>query len=136
MFTSDKLSTHLLICFRTKIMISYLFSVGKSAERNDSAASLGSMANGEDPAKLEKEHVLAIYDQIADHFSDTRHKPWPQVLEVGGYPCSAFVCGTHQFFSFFKLHYWVFKPQLQGEVYLHPRSNWRARLICLFLPWA
>ncbi|KAG7166526.1 alkylated DNA repair protein alkB homolog 8-like [Homarus americanus] len=32
-------------------------------------------------AKLEREHVLQVYDQIASHFSVTRHKPWPQVLE-------------------------------------------------------
>ncbi|XP_050705600.1 alkylated DNA repair protein alkB homolog 8-like isoform X2 [Eriocheir sinensis] len=32
-------------------------------------------------ARLEKEHVLEVYDQIAEHFSVTRHKPWPQVLE-------------------------------------------------------
>lgn len=33
-------------------------------------------------ARLEREHVLQVYDQIAEHFSVTRHKPWPQVLEV------------------------------------------------------
>ncbi|XP_045603225.1 alkylated DNA repair protein alkB homolog 8 isoform X2 [Procambarus clarkii] len=43
-------------------------------------------------AKLERDHVLQVYDQIAEHFSVTRHKPWPQVLE--------FVCSL-QLGSFF-----------------------------------
>ncbi|XP_068215347.1 alkylated DNA repair protein alkB homolog 8 [Palaemon carinicauda] len=58
--------------------------------------------NGEDALKLEKEHVLAVYDQIADHFSDTRHKPWPQVLEfVGSLPPGSFLldvgCGNGKY---------------------------------------
>ena len=31
--------------------------------------------------ELEKTHVHTVYDEIADHFSETRHKPWPKVLE-------------------------------------------------------
>ena len=30
---------------------------------------------------LEKSHVHSVYEEIADHFSDTRHKPWPKVRE-------------------------------------------------------
>ncbi|KAL5285706.1 ALKBH8.2 family protein [Megaselia abdita] len=32
-------------------------------------------------AKLETENVHNVYDQIASHFSETRHSPWPQVAE-------------------------------------------------------
>ncbi|KAK9473569.1 putative trna (uracil-5-)-methyltransferase trm9 protein [Dipodascopsis tothii] len=32
-----------------------------------------------DPAALEHDHVHAVYDQIAGHFSNTRYKPWPVV---------------------------------------------------------
>ena len=32
-------------------------------------------------SELEKNHVHSVYEEIADHFSDTRHKPWPQVRE-------------------------------------------------------
>ncbi|XP_030755033.1 alkylated DNA repair protein alkB homolog 8 [Sitophilus oryzae] len=32
-------------------------------------------------SKLEKLHVHEIYQNIAHHFSDTRHKPWPNVLK-------------------------------------------------------
>ena len=35
----------------------------------------------ETAAKLEKLHVHEVYEKIADHFSETRHKPWPKVLE-------------------------------------------------------
>ncbi|KIM62083.1 hypothetical protein SCLCIDRAFT_845631 [Scleroderma citrinum Foug A] len=30
-----------------------------------------------DPTKYEEQHVHAVYDQIASHFSSTRYKPWP-----------------------------------------------------------
>ena len=29
---------------------------------------------------IEKHHVFKVYEDIASHFSDTRHKPWPEVL--------------------------------------------------------
>lgn len=32
-------------------------------------------------SQLEKTHVYDVYENIASHFSDTRHKPWPNVLE-------------------------------------------------------
>ncbi|KAK5643843.1 hypothetical protein RI129_007688 [Pyrocoelia pectoralis] len=32
-------------------------------------------------SQLEKIHVHEIYENIADHFSDTRHKPWPNVVD-------------------------------------------------------
>lgn len=39
------------------------------------------LPNDKSAARIEREHVLQVYDQIAEHFSVTRHKPWPQVLE-------------------------------------------------------
>ncbi len=30
---------------------------------------------------LERQHVHDVYDTIADHFSETRHKPWPRVVD-------------------------------------------------------
>ncbi|XP_017775978.1 PREDICTED: alkylated DNA repair protein alkB homolog 8 [Nicrophorus vespilloides] len=32
-------------------------------------------------AKLESTHVHQVYEDIADHFNETRHKPWPNVLD-------------------------------------------------------
>ena len=31
-------------------------------------------------SKLEKLHVHEVYEKIADHFSETRYKPWPKVM--------------------------------------------------------
>ncbi|XP_057661994.1 alkylated DNA repair protein alkB homolog 8 [Diorhabda carinulata] len=33
-----------------------------------------------DASELEKEHVHKVYENIAEHFDDTRHKPWPNVV--------------------------------------------------------
>uniref|UniRef100_A0A6P7EZC2 tRNA (carboxymethyluridine(34)-5-O)-methyltransferase n=1 Tax=Diabrotica virgifera virgifera TaxID=50390 RepID=A0A6P7EZC2_DIAVI len=32
-------------------------------------------------SQLEQEHVHKVYEKIADHFDDTRHKPWPNVVQ-------------------------------------------------------
>uniref|UniRef100_A0A8D8PX82 tRNA (carboxymethyluridine(34)-5-O)-methyltransferase n=1 Tax=Cacopsylla melanoneura TaxID=428564 RepID=A0A8D8PX82_9HEMI len=34
----------------------------------------------QDPSSVERKHVHEVYDAIADHFSDTRHSPWPRVV--------------------------------------------------------
>ncbi|KAK3099761.1 hypothetical protein FSP39_009216 [Pinctada imbricata] len=34
-----------------------------------------------DLEKLEKEHVHQVYEEIADHFSGTRHTPWPRIVD-------------------------------------------------------
>lgn len=36
--------------------------------------------NTDEPTDIEKNHVYAVYDKIAPHFSDTRYKPWPRVV--------------------------------------------------------
>ncbi len=33
------------------------------------------------PERLEEEHVHAVYEKIATHFSNTRHSPWPIVRD-------------------------------------------------------
>lgn len=33
----------------------------------------------EDAVNLEKEHVHNVYETIAEHFSGTRHSPWPKI---------------------------------------------------------
>ncbi|XP_028401822.1 alkylated DNA repair protein alkB homolog 8-like isoform X2 [Dendronephthya gigantea] len=35
----------------------------------------------EDAVNLEKAHVHNVYDNIAEHFSGTRHSPWPKIAE-------------------------------------------------------
>lgn len=34
--------------------------------------------------ELEREHVHKVYSEIAEHFSDTRFKPWPKIAEFLG----------------------------------------------------
>ncbi|KAK6485955.1 alkylated DNA repair protein alkB-like protein 8 [Huso huso] len=34
-----------------------------------------------DASRLERKFVHKVYEQIADHFSNTRHSPWPKVVE-------------------------------------------------------
>jgi alkylated DNA repair protein alkB family protein 8 len=33
------------------------------------------------PDELEQKHVHAVYEQIAEHFSNTRYAPWPHVAD-------------------------------------------------------
>ena len=33
----------------------------------------------QEASSLENEHVYDVYEEIAEHFSDTRHTPWPRV---------------------------------------------------------
>jgi ubiquinone/menaquinone biosynthesis C-methylase UbiE len=37
--------------------------------------------NDEDASKFESSYVHQVYNQIADHFSNTRHSAWPGVVE-------------------------------------------------------
>lgn len=30
---------------------------------------------------MEKEHVYEVYEKIAPHFSNTRYKPWPMIVD-------------------------------------------------------
>uniref|UniRef100_S4RIP0 AlkB homolog 8, tRNA methyltransferase n=1 Tax=Petromyzon marinus TaxID=7757 RepID=S4RIP0_PETMA len=48
---------------------------------------------GDAAQRLETEHVHRVYEQIADHFSSTRHSPWPRVAAfVRGLRPGALVC--------------------------------------------
>ncbi|KAK8739581.1 hypothetical protein OTU49_003413 [Cherax quadricarinatus] len=67
-------------CRIATVCDSYKKSKVTSQEEKSSSAS-ATMLDDRNAAKLEREHVLQVYDQIAEHFSVTRHKPWPQVLE-------------------------------------------------------
>ncbi|KAK7097708.1 hypothetical protein V1264_004645 [Littorina saxatilis] len=53
---------------------------------------------------LESQHVHSVYEEIADHFSDTRHKPWPQIADFlrAQQPGSVLVdigCGNGKYLS-------------------------------------
>ncbi|KAL8617113.1 hypothetical protein ACOMHN_014283 [Nucella lapillus] len=58
----------------------------------------------EEAVALEKQHVYQVYEEIADHFSDTRHKPWPQIAQflMEQEPGSILVdigCGNGKYFG-------------------------------------
>ncbi|KAJ4432479.1 hypothetical protein ANN_21098 [Periplaneta americana] len=65
--------------------------------------------------RLESLHVHEVYEEIASHFSDTRHKPWPNVLSfVESLPLGSMLvdvgCGNGKYFGFtrgiFEEHNW------------------------------
>ena len=33
------------------------------------------------PSAIERQYVYDVYNKIAPHFSETRYKPWPQVVK-------------------------------------------------------
>lgn len=37
--------------------------------------------NEMEASKLEQEYVHNVYEEIATHFSSTRHSPWPRIVE-------------------------------------------------------
>ena len=57
-----------------------------------------------DASELEREHVHKVYDDIAHHFSDTRYKPWPRVVEfLQTFPSGSLVldvgCGNGKYMN-------------------------------------
>nr|CAD7425400.1 unnamed protein product [Timema monikensis] len=74
-----------------------------SYQRNKTLSGKNSESN-KIAAELEAHHVLQVYEEIADHFSDTRHKPWPNVLSfVQSLPPGALLvdvgCGNGKYFG-------------------------------------
>ena len=47
------------------------------ASQKDSSVTL----DGKLASQLEKTHVHSVYENIAGHFSETRHRKWPRVAE-------------------------------------------------------
>ncbi|XP_063222331.1 alkylated DNA repair protein alkB homolog 8 [Bacillus rossius redtenbacheri] len=69
-----------------------------------STAALEAAGTDEMAAGLESQHVHEVYEKIADHFSETRHKPWPNVLAfVQALPPGAVLldvgCGNAKYFA-------------------------------------
>ncbi|KAH9951220.1 S-adenosyl-L-methionine-dependent methyltransferase [Amylocystis lapponica] len=48
------------------------------------ATAVTAAAVSDDPQVYEDEHVHAVYDEIAPHFSSTRYKPWPIIADFLG----------------------------------------------------
>ncbi|XP_053167471.1 alkylated DNA repair protein alkB homolog 8 isoform X2 [Hemicordylus capensis] len=59
-------------------------------------------ANEREASMLEEKFVHEVYEEIARHFSSTRHSPWPRVVEfLRALPCGAIVadvgCGNGKY---------------------------------------
>jgi alkylated DNA repair protein alkB family protein 8 len=57
-----------------------------------------------DACQLEQEHVHKVYNEIAHNFSDTRHKPWPRVVDfLRSFPIGSLVldvgCGNGKYMN-------------------------------------
>ena len=60
-------------CDRPKVVEKSISDVSKSIG--------GCLTIAETASQLERQLVHSVYEEIAGHFSDTRHKPWPRVAE-------------------------------------------------------
>ncbi|KAJ6662280.1 hypothetical protein lerEdw1_012444 [Lerista edwardsae] len=74
-------------------------SVCDSQQKDPAPASPG---NEREASHLEEKYVHEVYEEIARHFSSTRHSPWPQVVEfLRALPCGAVVadigCGNGKY---------------------------------------
>ncbi|XP_054829091.1 alkylated DNA repair protein alkB homolog 8 [Eublepharis macularius] len=70
------------------------------SQHKDTAPSIP--INDNEASKLEEKYVHEVYEEIAGHFSNTRHSPWPRVVEfLRGLPCGAVVadvgCGNGKY---------------------------------------
>uniref|UniRef100_A0A6J0UDX7 tRNA (carboxymethyluridine(34)-5-O)-methyltransferase n=2 Tax=Pogona vitticeps TaxID=103695 RepID=A0A6J0UDX7_9SAUR len=70
------------------------------SQRKDTAPAFPD--NEREALELEKKYVHEVYEEIAMHFSNTRHSPWPRVVEfLRTLPCGAVVadvgCGNGKY---------------------------------------
>lgn len=97
---------------------------------NDTAAS-----------ELERLHVHEVYDEIANHFSETRHKPWPNVENfVKSFePGSVFIdigCGNGKYFGLNPSIFQVGCDRSQKlSVECHKKDYEALRCDCIMLPF-
>jgi alkylated DNA repair protein alkB family protein 8 len=69
------------------------------------SSTLPTLPNSDSAAsQLEEEHVHRVYNDIAHNFSDTRHKPWPGVVDfLRSFPSGSLVldigCGNGKYMN-------------------------------------
>ncbi|CAB0011783.1 unnamed protein product [Nesidiocoris tenuis] len=100
----------------------------------------GNIAAELEPSTLEGQFVHKVYEDISDHFSQTRHKPWPAVLdlvkslEVGSVLLDV-GCGNCKYFGHAKQIFEVGSDHSAGLLNIsHDRGFQTVRNNCLSLP--
>ncbi|XP_063607827.1 alkylated DNA repair protein alkB homolog 8-like [Penaeus indicus] len=78
-FTFRKVREGECLCGNRRVCDSAMQNSGYNADSGATSADF--ISDDIQAMRLEQQHVLQVYDQIAGHFSATRHKPWPNVLE-------------------------------------------------------
>ncbi|CAL4128276.1 unnamed protein product, partial [Meganyctiphanes norvegica] len=76
-FTFRKIRSGECPCEHTKVCDSFIRNQLENFDKDNDSGSIDIKSAWE----LEHQHVQKVYDQIAPHFSQTRHKPWPRVLQ-------------------------------------------------------
>ncbi|XP_075222334.1 tRNA (carboxymethyluridine(34)-5-O)-methyltransferase ALKBH8 isoform X2 [Lycorma delicatula] len=93
-----------------------------------------------DASQLEAVHVHQVYEEISSHFSETRHKPWPNVANfVSSLPSGAILvdvgCGNGKYFG---ANRHIFEVGCDRSIHLsqecHSRGNEVFTCDCLQLP--
>lgn len=61
----------------------FSFYIGYSSvcDRQRKATPPSLLESSKEALELEQKHVHHVYDEIASHFSSTRHSPWPRIVE-------------------------------------------------------
>ncbi|KAF6215011.1 hypothetical protein GE061_009759 [Apolygus lucorum] len=93
------------------------------------------------PIDLEQEYVHKVYENISDHFSRTRHKPWPAILDLvkSLKPGSVVLdvgCGNCKYFGFSSQTYEIGSDHSFGLLTISRERGFQAvRSNCLSLPF-
>ncbi|XP_078513159.1 tRNA (carboxymethyluridine(34)-5-O)-methyltransferase ALKBH8 isoform X2 [Lissotriton helveticus] len=100
----------------------------KSHQKDNSASIPGSNT---DASKLEQEYVHQVYEEIAGHFSSTRHTPWPKIVHfLKGLPKGSLVadigCGNGKYLGLVKELYMVGCDRSKNLVDICSEKNFEA----------
>lgn len=100
------------------------FSLVCDSQRKQSPPSFP--GNDQEASQLEQEYVHRVYEEIAGHFSSTRHTPWPHIVQfLKSLPNGSIVadigCGNGKYLG------------INQELYM--ASNVVPTLVLLYLQW-
>ncbi|XP_012514578.1 PREDICTED: alkylated DNA repair protein alkB homolog 8 [Propithecus coquereli] len=87
--------------------------------------------NNKEASQLEQEHVHQVYEEIARHFSSTRHSPWPCIVEfLKALPSGSIVadigCGNGKYLGINKELYMIGCDRSQNLVHICREKQFQA----------